>query len=152
MEPILMVNPADCNGCRLCELACSLRNEGEFNPARSRIRVVAFHEDFVYIPMTCLHCDQAACVDACPTGACARGSDQTVSIAAGSCIGCKMCLMACQFGAISYRAGKAVKCDLCQGSPDCVRFCPAGAIAHASPADLALRRMRAKAAAMRTSA
>ena len=34
---IIAVNPDKCTGCRLCELACSLKNTGEFNPARQRM-------------------------------------------------------------------------------------------------------------------
>lgn len=36
MTPILLANPGNCNGCRLCELACSFENEGEFRSAKSR--------------------------------------------------------------------------------------------------------------------
>ena len=37
---IVTINPDKCTGCRICELVCSMAKEGEFNPKRSRIRVV----------------------------------------------------------------------------------------------------------------
>ena len=37
---VLTVDATRCTECGLCELACSMRNVGEFNPARSRIQVI----------------------------------------------------------------------------------------------------------------
>jgi Fe-S-cluster-containing dehydrogenase component len=47
-----------------------------------------------------------------------------------ACIGCRMCVSACPFGNISYdRQAKAVlKCDVCEGAPECALFCPTDAI------------------------
>jgi Fe-S-cluster-containing dehydrogenase component len=38
--------------------------------------------------------------------------------------------MACPFGNAVYDAasGSVLKCDTCGGSPECVRFCPNGAL------------------------
>ena len=33
------------------------------------------------------------------------------------------CALACPFGAINYWDGKARKCELCDGDPQCVRVC-----------------------------
>jgi Fe-S-cluster-containing hydrogenase component 2 len=43
-----------------------------------------------------------------------------------------MCTLACPFGTITYYApeGKAIKCDECDGHPECVLFCPTGALAY----------------------
>jgi len=40
MDKVLIVDADKCTGCRQCELACSLARLGEFNPARSNIRVL----------------------------------------------------------------------------------------------------------------
>ncbi|UCC21536.1 MAG: 4Fe-4S binding protein, partial [Planctomycetota bacterium] len=66
-------------------------------------------------------------------------------IKADLCIGCKFCLMACQFGVISVsRDGKAVvKCDLCVdrtttgAQPACVEACPTKALKLADEKELA---------------
>ena len=46
------------------------------------------------------------------------------------CAGCKMCLLACPYGAIRFdaRGRVARKCDLCGGDPQCVKFCISGAL------------------------
>jgi Fe-S-cluster-containing dehydrogenase component len=44
MLKALKIEPELCTGCLQCELACSYENEGVFNPAKSRIKVFAFHE------------------------------------------------------------------------------------------------------------
>ena len=46
------------------------------------------------------------------------------------CISCKMCVAACPFGAMGFDAERRTvfKCDLCDGDPQCVRFCFPGAL------------------------
>lgn len=133
MAKMLVINPDKCTGCRRCELACSLVKEGEFNPARSRIQTITFLEEVVYIPSVCLQCEDPSCQKVCPSGAISREErDGAVLVAPERCIGCKMCLLACPFGAMAFsgRDGKAVKCDLCGGRPECVPFCEAGALEY----------------------
>ena len=60
------------------------------------------------------------------------------------CIGCKMCMMACPFGAVTVDpvAKKVVKCDLCAGDPACAKFCPTGAIEYVTADVYGLMRQR----------
>jgi Fe-S-cluster-containing hydrogenase component 2 len=46
------------------------------------------------------------------------------------CIGCKMCINACPFGSTGYDMvnHSIIKCDLCDGNPECAKNCPSGAI------------------------
>ncbi|QSZ67557.1 4Fe-4S dicluster domain-containing protein [Methanofollis aquaemaris] len=144
-ENLLLITPEKCIGCGTCELACSVGHEGEFRPATSRISVHRF-EAGVNVPMTCLQCDKPACVAGCPTGALEKDTETgLVNVIASKCIGCRMCVMACPFGNISYSmaAKKPLKCDQCDGSPMCVEFCPTNAIEYL-PADTAtIRRKKA---------
>jgi Fe-S-cluster-containing dehydrogenase component len=46
------------------------------------------------------------------------------------CIGCRMCIAACPFGAMRYDTSRrrVFKCQLCDGDPQCVKLCPTGAL------------------------
>lgn len=96
----------------------------------------------VHFPRSCLHCEDAACVTVCPTGASyKREEDGIVLVNADTCIGCKLCSWACPYGAREYdhTDGVMKKCTLCidriynenleevDRVPACVSTCPAGA-------------------------
>lgn len=154
MRKILIADAQKCTGCKLCELFCSLHHTKEFSPSKARIRVVEFHEELVFVPMTCWHCEEAACMEACPANAIRRDHDTAaVVIDAGRCIGCKMCIMACPFGAITHAGGETpLKCDLCEGKPHCAMICPTGAIRYDRADALMEDRRRSAALRLRTPA
>ena len=131
MENILKVNFEKCTGCRLCELVCSVTHDGISNPARSRIKVVKWEDVGVYVPMICQQCENAPCATVCPVGAIKRDADlDYLAVDYDVCIGCRSCVSACPFGAMSYnKTDKRVfKCDLCGGRPQCVAFCEEKAV------------------------
>jgi len=53
-----------------------------------------------------------------------------IIIDADRCIGCKMCMVVCPFGAVTWDADShsMIKCDLCDGEPECVKHCVYGAL------------------------
>ena len=127
---IVTVNPDECTGCRLCQLACSLRNVGEFNPTRARIHVIGFEELFC-LPVVCFQCEKPYCAEVCPTGTIiSEEATGIVRVTKEKCTGCKICIMACPFGNMAFSSVEkiAVKCELCDGHPECVAFCPTGAL------------------------
>lgn len=129
----LRIVPQKCTGCRQCELACSWVQTGSFQPSRSLMRVYVFDEEASYAPYTCLQCDEAWCMNACPVNAIysneATGAKQ---IDTDLCVGCHLCTLACPFGTVFTLPGigKAAKCDLCRGQPACLASCPTGAIEY----------------------
>ena len=124
MAKVLTIDHAKCTSCRLCELVCSAQHVGAFRPSRSHVRVAVYPEDAIYFPVVCMQCDDAPCLAVCPSGALVRDAEtNAVLVVEERCVGCRMCALACPFGAISYWDGKARKCDLCGGDPECVRFC-----------------------------
>ena len=145
MQKSLSINPDKCTGCVQCELACSYDNEGIFNPSKSRIKVFRFHDEGRFVPYTCTQCSDAWCQQACPVDAI------TVDAATGAkivndatCVGCKVCTIACPFGTVNYNAdsGKVMKCDLCGGDPECAKACPTGAITFVDANWTGLDKMR----------
>ena len=152
MAKILTVDPTKCTGCGDCEMVCSMRNTGEFNPARSRIQVISFDPDFFRVPTVCLQCFQPACAGVCPNDAITR--DETagiVRVSAEKCDGCRLCEAACPLGVIIFSPleQKAVKCELCDGQPQCVEFCVTGALTYKEPEDIAYGRRRTVAEKLR---
>lgn len=125
-----VVIPKNCTGCRTCELACSMAKSVDGVLGRSRIDIYKTGPG-QFMQMTCFQCVSAACVAVCPTQALARNADTgAVAVNAPLCIGCALCETACPFGHIHFDTdqGLPLKCDLCGGTPTCVRFCPDNAL------------------------
>lgn len=130
MNQVLVVDPLKCSGCRTCESACSLIHFGESGTSKSVIRIIAFQREAFFYPHVCHQCKVPYCVDACPAEALVKNPETgVVELKRDKCIGCKLCLEACPFGAMAMTDdGLAAKCDLCGGDPECVKFCDYDAI------------------------
>lgn len=126
-----IVTPSRCTACRSCELACAFRHGSMGQPGPTRIRAYMFTER-KHVPLTCMQCEDAACVKVCPVAALARNPKTgAIAVAESKCIGCQACVSACPFGAIAMLESQvAYKCDLCDGDPACVRFCPTKALEY----------------------
>jgi len=136
MEPmgkVLQIDFEKCTGCRLCELVCSVFHDGVSNAARSRIKVIKWESEGVYIPMACQQCQDAPCMIICPTNAIFRDEElNRVMVNQDKCIGCRSCVAVCPFGAMNFNVidRKVFKCDFCDGDPQCVRFCEVKAVEY----------------------
>jgi carbon-monoxide dehydrogenase iron sulfur subunit len=131
MSKALQIIPDKCTGCMQCELACSWVQTGTFQPSRSVIRVNVFDEEASYAPYTCLQCDEAWCMMACPVNAIAIDPATGAKVVLEkACVGCHLCTIACPYGTVFTLPGtdKASKCNLCGGNPACATACPTGAI------------------------
>jgi len=132
---LINVDIEKCNGCKLCELACSLKHEGVACPARSRIEIIEI-KDTLFVPTYCFQC---------PVNALTRDSKNDLIIMdKETCINCKACAFACPFGAIGIDSeGKTFKCDLCDGEPLCVQVCPVNALSYTHPENITYKKKRA---------
>lgn len=151
MHKILFVEPEKCTGCRICESVCSLYNENVINPTLSRIRVMKWATDRIFLPTFCHQCTPAPCEDAChKRKAISRDQiTQALIIDYDLCINCKLCVRDCPFGAVAITSVKGkkkiIKCDLCEGDPQCVKSCEPEALLYISGETINQRKRHAAA-------
>jgi len=85
----------------------------------------------VPLPLVCQHCDQPACLEACPVEALSRSPETGRLTVDGSvCTGCGSCAEACPAGCL-FMDGKddiILCCDLCRGETWCVTLCHSGCL------------------------
>ncbi|MGQ9679226.1 MAG: 4Fe-4S dicluster domain-containing protein [Candidatus Bathyarchaeia archaeon] len=147
---MIQVDIERCVGCRTCEVACSLKKTGRVYPSRARIKVIRFEkrgEFHNYVPMVCQQCSTPLCMDACPLNAIYRDQNTgAVVVNEDACVGCRVCTVACPIGGISLDPVKnvAVKCDLCEGDPECVKYCEPQALVYVPKDKLDLKMKKAK--------
>lgn len=135
----VFVKPNQCTGCRSCEIACAVQHSQDktlfsavLQTPKPMKRLFVEHARGVKMPVTCRHCEDAPCVNACISGCLYRDERGFVLRHKERCIGCWSCAMVCPFGVISRDADKriAVKCDRCNklDVPACVNACPTHAL------------------------
>jgi formate dehydrogenase iron-sulfur subunit len=151
-----------CIGCKACEVACKEwnmlpGNEPVFGDGYDNTGALDAqnwrHVEFIdnvpdssfnagqgkaWLMMSdvCKHCQNASCMEVCPTGALIRTEFDSVYIQPDVCNGCRNCIAACPYGVIEQDSHKGVaqKCTLCydrlQGGlePACAKACPTDSI------------------------
>jgi anaerobic carbon-monoxide dehydrogenase iron sulfur subunit len=139
-----------CTGCRVCEAVCSFVKEAEFNPVKSRVKVLLSVDRQIRhkVVVFCLQCEEAYCKAVCPVGAVVENAAGARIVDEDRCIGCRLCEMACPVGAISVSAekGVALKCDLCadKEQPQCVKYCFSEALMYLPDEKVGVALARAK--------
>jgi carbon-monoxide dehydrogenase iron sulfur subunit len=135
-------DPDKCIGCCVCEYACSMTKEKTFNPTKSRIRALRLGP-LNNLAVTCRHCEDPACVAACPREALSQEENTgIIMVDEDACNGCAWCVSACQFGAMMVHPERKVvfTCDSCKDEPDgpqCVKWCPEEALTFVNAQELA---------------
>jgi tetrathionate reductase subunit B len=129
-----------CTGCHACSVACKVENDVPLGHFRTKVyyydqgQFPQVHRHF--LPVLCMHCQDAPCLTACPTQSISRGEDGIVRINQATCTGNGRCAEACPYGAIYLdpEANVADKCDFCSHrlavgmEPACVETCPGGTL------------------------
>ena len=71
------------------------------------------HEDpfrWIFLSDVCKHCEEAGCLEACPTGAIVRTEVGSVLVQNDVCNGCGYCVVSCPFGVIDRRPQASARC------------------------------------------
>ena len=132
-QQVIVYDPELCTGCRYCEVACSFKHYRVIDMGRSCIRVLFDSGDGagVFEAVRCHHCEDAICVSVCPSEALSRDEETGwVRINHLKCIGCRMCVYLCPLSAPFFDEEHkvAMKCDFCEGDPECVKHCSSQAL------------------------
>lgn len=175
MNRFILTNTELCIGCRTCEIACVVAHNGDnvdavdmqnFYP-----RLKILKESGITGAVMCRHCEDAPCANVCPNDAIVHAED-TIQVIQEKCIGCKSCVLACPYGAMSiinqpvvqvvqdtaialnYKS-EAQKCDLCQSrtqdrGPACVESCPTNALYIMDPSTIEKVTAKKQKAALRS--
>ncbi|MBI1875559.1 MAG: polysulfide reductase NrfD [Acidobacteria bacterium] len=125
-----------CIGCHACTIACKEEHEIPLGVNRCWVKSVekgTFPDTRrFFFPVLCNQCDDAPCVNICPTRALVKRRDGIVDLHADVCIGCRACMVACPYDQLFIDPGTrtAEKCNFCanrvenQLLPACVSVCP----------------------------
>lgn len=129
-----------CIGCHACTVACKSEHSDPIGINKTWVQYLekgtwpevkrSFHV------LRCNHCENAPCVEICPTACLETRADGIVDFDPARCIGCKACMQACPYDAITIHPelGTATKCNYCAHrvdvgrEPACAVVCPAEAI------------------------
>ncbi len=107
----LLIDVSKCTAdCTACVTACSTENgwhsTGHPETDAQWIRKVDLKDNStgrtLSLPVMCQHCDEAPCIDVCPTAASFKRADGIVLVDKHACIGCRYCMMACPYKARSF--------------------------------------------------
>lgn len=132
-----------CIGCNACVVACRQVNkvpEGVTRLSIIRSKPIGQYPNIKYqfYRHSCNHCENAPCIDVCPTGA--SFIDKTtgiVDVNSDRCVGCLYCVAACPYHVrfIHPIRKSADKCNFCRDTnlasgklPACVGACPNNAL------------------------
>ena len=127
LQDIIKIDGGKCPPeCSICREACFERHS---TTGGSRVKVIHLPEENAHTAIICNQCGEPVCEEYCPTGAITKDPENgMVRIEQTKCLGCGLCSLACPYGGIEYHADNklAVKCDQCDGDPECVKACPQG--------------------------
>ncbi len=102
----MVIDVKRCIGCWSCTISC--KEEHFLPPGVFWNRVLIGEKgkfptsSKIMYPILCNHCKDAACVEACPTGATFQREDGIVMVDYDKCVGCRACLISCPYQQRTY--------------------------------------------------
>ena len=129
-----------CIGCHACTVACKEEHNIALGVNRTWVKYIekGHYPDTRrhFAVLRCNHCDDAPCIEICPTVALFRRRDGIVDFDNERCIGCKSCMQACPYDALYIDPDRntAAKCNFDASrvemgyKPACEVVCPTQAI------------------------
>jgi len=156
----MVIDLKRCIGCDTCTMACKAANATSRGITWNRVLKYETgkypNSKLNFLPIICMHCEEAECEKVCPTGATTKREDGIVVIDNDKCIGCRYCMVVCPYtsryfldklrtyypnhltayekiGYKKHKLGTVQKCDFClerveQGlEPACVVSCTGNA-------------------------
>ena len=137
-----------CIKCKSCEVAC--KQWKGIKAGTIRLRKVEETVNGVFpevrrqfFSVSCQHCAQPHCIEACPVKAIIKRPDGIVFVNSSQCTGCKACLEKCPFGIPQFdEDGSMQKCDMCldrienNQMPICAATCPTQALRWGTLAEI----------------
>lgn len=130
-----------CIGCQACNASCRSENDVPMGVYRLQVHIETSgkipHMKMDFQRHSCVQCENAPCVDVCPTGASFHTFDGLVHVDERTCVSCKYCILACPYEArynnpITNAADKCTWCfdnRIAKGNdPACVSNCPTDAL------------------------
>ncbi len=96
---VMVIDLAKCKNALSCQSACNKHHYITGDHAWLKVYKMQEEEDTApyWMPTTCMHCDQPACVTVCPVDATFKRRDGLVLIDNERCIGCRFCMAACPY-------------------------------------------------------
>lgn len=124
MKQILLTDPEKCDGCNDCLEACVKINDES--------SIFLHKMDSGYHAIVCQQCINPSCMKGCFRDAIYREGG-VVKIDQDRCIGCRLCMLMCPIGSITYTDQKMLKCEQqCmekgEETPACVSVCEPGCL------------------------
>jgi len=96
----MVIDLRQCIGCQACTVTCAQTNDVTLEAWRQVPDLgVAESPDRqrTFLPISCMQCSDAPCLEVCPTTATFRRDDGIVDINYDLCIGCGYCIVACPY-------------------------------------------------------
>ncbi len=160
----MVIDLRKCEGCQTIDKApqCTASCQGEHALSEGQAWIRVFEQPlpgghYYFMPRPCMQCENAPCLNVCPVGATYRDETGNILVNQERCIGCRLCMAACPYGAryfnwgdpkpptnvsavrspdypVPQRRGTVGKCMFCAhktesgGLPACAEGCPMKAI------------------------
>ncbi len=107
----MVIDTRRCVGCRACVVACKAENKTPPGVSYRRVQDEPIWKRFDdkprFVSQSCNHCENPPCVPVCPVAATyKREQDGIVVVDYERCIGCRLCMEACPYGARFYDDGQ----------------------------------------------